>query len=162
MPTFSTPHPVTASVDVSGFELRLTASDVAETAVEVRPHNPSKSADVELAAGVTVDCTGDRLVVRSPRTARDRLRSLFGGGDRVDIDITVPAGSTLEVRGWGDVTTHGQLGAVDVDLDRVERLRVKTSVGDVTVQSTDGPAELHTSTGRLHVAQAGADVSAKS
>jgi hypothetical protein len=169
MPTFSTPHPVTASVDVSGFELRLTAREVAETTVEVRPHNPSKSADVELAAGVTVDCTGDRLVVRSPRTARARLRSLFGGGDRVDVDITVPAGSTLEVRGWGDLTTEGRLGPVDIDvamgdlaLDRVERLRAKTSMGDVRVQATAGSAELQTSSGTLHVSEAGADVTAKS
>lgn len=169
MPTFTTPHPVSATVDVSGFELRLTAGDVAETSVDVRAHNPSKSAEVELAARVSVDCRGDRLVVRSPRTARDRLRSLFGGGDRVDVDITVPAGSTLEVRGWGDLTTQGQLGPVDVDvamgdldLDRVERVRAKTSMGDVRVQSTAGPAELHTSSGSLHVAQASADVTAKS
>jgi DUF4097 and DUF4098 domain-containing protein YvlB len=141
---------------------------VAETTVDVRPHNPSKSAEVELAARVSVDCSGERLVVRSPRTARDRLRSLFGGGDRVDVDITLPAGSGLEVRGWGDVTTQGRLGPVDVDvamgdldLDGVQRLRAKTSVGNVSVRSSEGSVELRTSTGNLHIAQAGADVTAK-
>jgi hypothetical protein len=169
MPSFSTPHPLSATVDVSGFELHLTAGDVAETTVAVRPHNPAKPAEVDLAAKVTVDCSGDHLVVRSPRTARARLRSLFGGGDRVDVDITLPARSSLEIRGWGDVTTQGQLGPVDVDiamgdldLDRVERLRVKTSVGDIRVGSSAGPADLHTSSGTVRVAQAGSDVTAKS
>lgn len=169
MPTFTTPHPVNATVDVSGFELRVTASDGTETTVDVRPHNPSKQAEVELASRVTIDCSGDRLVVRSPRTARSRLRSLFGGGDRVDVDVTLPAGSTLDIRGWGDVTAQGRLGAVDIevamgdlDLDDVERLRAKTSMGDVRVRSCAGPADLHTSAGTLSVSRAGADVTAKS
>jgi DUF4097 and DUF4098 domain-containing protein YvlB len=169
MPTFTTPQPLSATVDVSGFELRLTAGEVDETTVEIRPHNPARSGDAELATRVSVDCSGDRLVVRSPRTARARLRSLFTSGDRVDLDITVPSGSTLEVRGWGDVTTQGDLGPVDVDiamgdldLDGVERLRAKTSMGDVRVRSAAGPVELRTSSGSLHVARAGADVTAKS
>jgi hypothetical protein len=169
MPTFATPDPISAVVDVSGVQLTLRAGNHSETTVDLRPHNPARGADLELATRTTVDLSDGRLVVRSPRTARARLRSLFGGGDRVDLDIDLPAGSTLEVRGWGDITAEGELDSVDIDsamgdidLDRVTgRVRVKTSMGDVRVGTVSGSAELRTSAGNLQVGRAGADVTAR-
>lgn len=169
MPSFATPHPISAVIDVSGFELTLRAGAEVETTVALRPHNPSRSADVDLAKRTTVDLTDGRLVVRSPRTASSRLRSLFGTGDRVDLDITLPAGSALEVRGWGDIRAEGALGAVDVDtamgdveLDAVGgRLRARTSFGDIRVGSTTGDADLRTSAGGIQVGRASGAVTAR-
>lgn len=169
MPTFATPDPISAVIDVGGVLLTVHAGDVPETSVNLRPHNPDSHADVELAKRTTVDLTSGRLVVRSPRTARARLRSLLGGGERVDLDIALPAGSTLEVRGWGDINAEGPLDTVDVDtglgdinVERVTgRVRVKTSMGDIRVGTTMGPAELRTSAGSLQVGRAGADVTAR-
>lgn len=167
MPTFATPDPLTIVIDVSGVVLTLRAEDRDETTVDLRPHNPARAADVELARRTTVDLVHNRLVIRSPRTARARLRSLFGGGDRVDLDIAVPTGSTLEVRGWGDLTSSGDLGAVDIDtamgdidLDSVGRIRAKTSAGDIRIASAAGSADLRTSAGGIEVGHAGADVTA--
>jgi DUF4097 and DUF4098 domain-containing protein YvlB len=167
MPTFATPRPISAVVDVSGMTLTLHAGEHPETTVDLRPHNPARAADVELAKGTTVDFADGRLVIRSPRTTRARLRSLFGGGERVDLDVAVPAGSTLEVRGWGDITVEGALDTVDIDagagdiaLDHVGRIRAKTSMGDIRVRSATGSAELRTSMGGIEIGRAGGDITA--
>ncbi|HKG51666.1 MAG TPA: DUF4097 family beta strand repeat-containing protein [Actinomycetales bacterium] len=169
MPTFATPHPIAAVIEVAGAMITVHAGERAETSVDLRPHNPDRHADLELAKQTTVDFADGRLVVRSPRTARARFRSLIGGGDRVDLDVALPAGSTLEVRGWADVTAEGTLDMVDVetsmgdiDLDRVTgRVRAKTSMGDIRIGSAMGPAELRSSAGSLQVGWAGADVTAR-
>jgi len=169
MPSFATPEPVLALVDVNGFVLTAYAGDRAETTVDLRPHNPARAADVELAEETTVNLAEGRLVVRSPRTTRSRLRHLFGGGPRVDIRVQLPAGSALEVRGWGDVTAEGPLDTVDidtamgdVDIDRAAgRVRAKTSMGDIRVGSAAGPADLRTAAGSVRVGRAGSDVTVR-
>lgn len=168
MPTFTTRGPVSALVDVAAATLTVTAVDRPETTVDIRPHDPGRSADVELASRTTVELDGDRLVVRSPRSTRGRLRSLFGGGERIDLDVVLPAGSSLEVRGWGDLRCHGPLGAVDVDtamgdlqIDEAARIRATTSMGDIRVASVTGPAELRSSAGSVRVGRATGDVTAR-
>lgn len=168
MPRFATPEPVALHVDVSGASLTLRATATDETVVEVRPHNPARQGDVDAAARVTVDHTPGRVTVRSPRTGIGRLRSLLGGGDRVDVQVTLPEGSALDVRGWGEVSATGALGVVDVDsgmgdivLDRVERATVRTAMGDVRVERVTGAADLRTSTGTVSVRAAGGDVAAR-
>ena len=168
MPSFRTPGPVSALVDVGGAGLTLHARDSAETTVEVRPHNPARSGDADLARRTTVDLSGDRLVIRLPRTAKDRLRSLFGGGERVDIDLVLPAGSSLEVRGWGDVRAHGPLGDVDIDtgmgdvhLDEVASVRARTAMGEIQVGAATGKAELRSSAGSVRIGRAAGEVTAR-
>lgn len=168
MRTFPTPHPVDVLVDVTGFDLRVRAADVAEATVELRPHDPGKPADVELAERTTVDLVDGRLVLRSPRTVRARLRNLVTAGPRADVSLTVPTGSSLEVRGWGDIAVRGELGAVDLDtslgdiaLDRVGRLRAKTSMGDIRADATTGPADVRTSAGSIRVERATAGLTAR-
>ncbi len=168
MPSFPTPTPVTLVVDVSVVDLRVRAEDTAETSVEVRPHAPSRQGDVDLAARVTVEHTGDRVSVRGPRTVTGRLRSLLGGGDRVDVEVVLPSGSALDVRGAGELVATGELGAVvvdtamgDISLDRVSRVNGRTAMGDIRVERVAGDADLRTSTGTVTVHVAGGEVVAK-
>lgn len=165
---YATPAPLTVVVDISGAELRVTAGEVAETTVELRPHDPGRTADVELAEGTSLDHTGDRLVIRAPRSMRHRLRTLVTSGGRVDLALTVPTGSALEVRGWADVAVEGVLAAADIDTDmgdivlaEVGRLRAKTSMGDVRVGTTTGGASARTSAGSIRVERAAAGLEAK-
>ena len=168
MPTFTTPHPITAVVDISGVQLTVRAGDHPETTVDLRPHHPGRAGDVDLAQRTTVELADGRLHVRLPRNARSRLRSLIGGGARVDLDIVLPAGSSLDFRGAGDLTVVGRLDRVDIDtgmgdidLDIVGgRLRARTSLGDIRVGSSSGPVELRTSAGTVEVGRAGGDVTA--
>lgn len=163
MPSYSTPEPLTLLVDVAGADLTVRAGATTETTVDVRPHNAARRGDVDLAAAVTVEQSGTRVVVRGPRGIGSRLiRGSVGGGDRVDIDVTLPEGSALEVRGWGELSTHGALGRVDVDstmgdihVERAGSLRTRTSAGDVRVETVEGDADLKTSAGSVRVTHAG-------
>lgn len=168
MPSFPTPTPVTLVVDVSVVDLRVRAEDTTSTSVEVRPHSPSRQGDVDLAARTTVEHTGDRVSVRGPRTVTGRLRGLLGGGDRVDVEVVVPRGSALDVRGAGELVTTGELGAVvvdtsmgDISLDRVARVDGRTALGDIRVEHVAGDADLRTSTGTVTIHEAGGAVVAR-
>ncbi|GAB6899579.1 DUF4097 family beta strand repeat-containing protein [Kineosporia succinea] len=169
MPEFSTPEPISVLVDVGGASLTVNAvAGGRQTTVEVRPHNTDRAVDVEHARRTTVELAGGRLTVRAPRSAKARLKTLFGSSERVDITISLPAHSTLEMRGWGDVRSSGELGDVEIDtgmgdvhLESVGRARVKTAMGDVHAETVAGPADLRTSAGSVWVGRARGEVSAK-
>ena len=42
MPTFDTPEPITVTLELGVGDVRITASDRADTVVEVRPSDPAK------------------------------------------------------------------------------------------------------------------------
>ena len=50
MPTFDTPEPISVTVELGVGDLRIVASDRADTMVEVRPSDAAKKADVAAAA----------------------------------------------------------------------------------------------------------------
>ena len=88
---FETPEPVHVVIDVLGATVSLLTGEPGATTVDLRPHT-TRSADVEFAKATTVDFSGGRLTIRSPRGKRSRWRTyFFGGGDRVDLNI-VPGG----------------------------------------------------------------------
>ncbi|WP_432561530.1 DUF4097 family beta strand repeat-containing protein [Kineococcus sp. SYSU DK003] len=164
---FAATGPVRVVVDVSGVDLSVRATETTDVSVAVEPHS-SRASDADLAERTSVGFSDDRLVLRSERTTASRLRSLFGTGPRVDVYIVVPTGSSLEVRGWGDVAGIGVLGSVDVDtamgdvdLDEVGSLRVKVSAGDVRVRDLTGRGDLRTSAGAIRVGTAHDDVGAR-
>ena len=49
MPTFATPGPITATVEVAGAQVRVTASDRTDTVVLVEPINKASRKDVKVA-----------------------------------------------------------------------------------------------------------------
>jgi putative adhesin len=168
MPTFSTPEPIRLHVDVAGADLTVRATDTTETVVDIRPHNPARQGDVDHAASLTAEHSGDRVTIRSPRSVAGRLRAMIGTGDRVDIDVTLPEGSGLQVRGWGESRTSGSLGTADVDvsmgditIERAGAVHARTSMGDVRVESAGGRVEARTSAGAIHVEDAADEVSAR-
>ncbi|MCE0534051.1 DUF4097 domain-containing protein [Kineosporia rhizophila] len=169
MPTFDTPEPIHALVDVGG--ANVTVTGVARgrtTTVEIVPHSSSRAADVQQAERITVELVGARLTLRTPRTTKSRLRNLFGGSERVDIKITLPAASRLEVRGWGDVRTNGELGSVDIDtgmgevvMEQTADVRARSGMGDVRLELATGPAELNSSMGSITVGRTEAAATVK-
>ena len=48
MPTFATPEPIAATVEVAGAQVRVTASDRTDTVVLVEPINEASRSDVKL------------------------------------------------------------------------------------------------------------------
>jgi hypothetical protein len=142
--------------DVIG-DVRITASDRADTEVVVRPADPSKTADVRAAEQTTVECTNGGLLVRTPRHWRHYTP--FGGSGTVAVAIDLPTGS--QVTGdsaHGHLAADGELGECrlktalgDIRLDRTATLRAVTGYGNVTVDHISGDAEITTGSGDVRV-----------
>ena len=144
MPTFSTPAPISATVELVVGDARITASDRDDTVVDVRPSDGSRESDVRAAEQTRVEYSAGRLLVKAPK---QRGLGLFGKAGSVDVTIALPTGSEFE--GEASVATFrgaGRLGAC----------RVKTSAGDVQLGDT-GPLDVHTGAGTVTVGHVAGD-----
>jgi DUF4097 and DUF4098 domain-containing protein YvlB len=158
MPTYDTPHPVTATVELVVGDLRIVAADRADTVVEVRPSDPGSDADVRAADQTRVEYADGLLLVKTPK---QRGLGLFGKPGSVDVTVDLPARSKVQVdSGVGGVRSTGTLGACrvksgagDVQVDRVEggRLSLEIGAGRVDVDTVAGRADISTGSGRLQV-----------
>src|ERR1700676_780482 len=107
MPTFQTPGPVTAVVEVVAASVRLVATDRDDTVVEIRPRDPSRASDVRAAEQARVDFRNGRLAVSAGR----RIISL-GRGGAVNVDIELPSGSRLQTSSpFADIPHAGLFAA---------------------------------------------------
>ena len=157
MPTFNTPEPISVTIELGVGDLRIVAGDRADTTVEVRPSNAAKQADVTAAEQTRVEYAGGRLLIKSPKNWRRYTPR--GGGESVDVQIELPAGSHL--RGDNGVTAlrcqgrlgecHYKTGAGDIQLERAGAVQLRTGVGDINVGKADGDAELSTGSGSVRI-----------
>ena len=138
MPTFATPGPIAATVQVAGARVRLTASDRTDTVVLVEPINAKSRSDVKVATRTKVEFDGGRLSVKTT-VPGDRPGS-------VAIAIDLPAGSSLVTYlAHSSVHADGSLGDCElhlasgrVELDRVEVLQANIAAGDVAIAHLAG------------------------
>jgi DUF4097 and DUF4098 domain-containing protein YvlB len=152
MPTFDTPHPVSATVDLVLGEVRITASDRADTVVDVRPSDAENELDVKAAETTHVAYENDKLVVKAPKS-RPMLGSRNAGS--IDVTIEVPSGSNLVGTGASaDFHADGRLGDCRVrtglglvQLEWAGTLHVKSGAGDVTIDRATGHAEITVGSG---------------
>lgn len=156
MPTFSTPEPISVTVDMEVGAVRVVASDRADTVVEVRPTDPSNPMDVKAAEQTQTDYASGRLQVRTPK---QRSIGLFWKPGSVEVTIELPSGSELDgaakvgsFRGTGDLglckwkTTMG-----DIHLERTGPAELRTGMGAVTADVLGGRAEVSTGTGEIRL-----------
>ncbi|MFI5085593.1 MAG: DUF4097 family beta strand repeat-containing protein [Actinomycetales bacterium] len=149
MPTFQTPAPITASVELGGAgDLTVIAGDRTDTVVDVYPRNESSGADVRAAEQTRVDYADGRLLVKAAKHWKQY--SLFGTGGAVEIIVRLPAGSGLDISlAMGGVRGEGRFG----------ECRVTTAMGNIRLDAT-GAAELKTSYGEITVGYAAGRVNA--
>jgi DUF4097 and DUF4098 domain-containing protein YvlB len=156
MPSYDTPRPITATVELVVGDLRIVAAERTDTAVEVRPSDPGSDADVRAADQTRVEYADGRLLVKTPK---QRGLGLFGKPGSVDVTLDLPAGSQLQAEiAAGGIRAAGVLadsrvkcGAGDVQLDRVGPLALETGAGRVDVDAVAGRADISTGSGRLQV-----------
>ena len=157
MPTFDTPEPISVTVEFGVGDLRIVASDRTDTMVEVRPSDPAKKADVTAAEQTRVEFAGGRLLIKAPKNWR--RYSFRGGGESVDVQVELPAGSHLRGEtGVAALRCQGRLGECryktgvgDIQLDQAGAVQLRTGVGDLTVEQADGDAELTTGSGAVRI-----------
>lgn len=159
MPTFETPAPIHARIDLAAGTVRVHAGARSDTVVEVRPASDRSAADAQAAEQTRVEYADGTLLVRSPRRAR---LLFFGTGPSVEVDVHLPEGSRLEVASpAGDVECEGRLGSVmvscrygDIRIDRAGAVRASTASGDVAVHEVEGEAEATTAYGEVRIGSA--------
>jgi DUF4097 and DUF4098 domain-containing protein YvlB len=162
MPSFQTPEPIMAFVEVVAGSVRLIATDRDDTVVEVRPRDPSRASDVRVAEQARIDFAHGTLTVSAGR----KILSL-GRGGAVDIDIALPSRSRLEASSASaDVHAEGVLAdcrfssaSGNVQVADIEgNLKADTASGDVAVQSVQGNAVLATASGDATIGQLDGDL----
>ncbi|MYT68705.1 MULTISPECIES: DUF4097 family beta strand repeat-containing protein [unclassified Streptomyces] len=159
MQKFATPATISAVIDIPAGRIQFIAADRADTVVEVRPADATKSRDVKAAGQVEVGYADGRLRI----AAAAAKKQLFGPSGAVEVTVQLPAGSHVEataaaaeLRGvgrLGDVTYESAQGPVK--LDEAARVRLSLKGGDIVVGRLTGDAEISTMKGDLTVSEAG-------
>jgi len=157
MQKFDTPAPIAAVLDIPAGRVQFIAADRADTAVEVRPADASKSRDVKAAEQTTVEYGDGVLRIEAPAKPQ-----YFGPSGSIDVTIQLPTGSRVEAKaGAAELRTVGRLGDVTfdgahgvVELDEAESVRLTAHAGDVSVGRLGGPAEISTQKGDIRIAEA--------
>ncbi len=157
MPTFDTPEPISVTLELGIAHVRIVATDRTDSVVEVRPSDPAKKSDVTAAEHTRVEYDDGRLSIKAPRGWR--LHSFRSGGESIDVQIDVPAGSHLRGdTGIGTLRASGRLGecsvrigAGDIQIDRAGPAQLKTGVGHVTLGHTEGHTAVITGTGAVRI-----------
>jgi hypothetical protein len=176
MPTFATPGLVTATMEVAGAQVRVTASDRTDTVVLVEPRDAASRKDVKVAGKTKVDLADGQLTVKTT-TPGDKSGS-------VAITVDLPAGSSLAAYlAHSSVQVDGSVGQCElhmasgrVQLDRVDALRANISAGEIAIAriagradiegggfavrigEAEGPVEITGSGGQAWIGRAGADL----
>jgi hypothetical protein len=156
VPTFETPKPITATIDVAVGDVQIRADDGGHTTVDVRPSDASSEEDVKVARQTRVECTSGQLLVRAPRQRSWLSRA---GGGSIDVTIELPAGSELHCAGQStDFRCDGRLGDCriktglgQVRLEHAGTVSLKTGIGDVGVEHATGHAEVTAGSGDVRL-----------
>jgi DUF4097 and DUF4098 domain-containing protein YvlB len=158
MPTFDTPEPITASIDVAVGDVRIVASDRTDTTVAVEPSDAADAEDRQVAEQTRVSYANGQLVVKGPKVRSWRLRR---SGGSIAVTVELPAGSQLHGTG-GIVDFHGDgplgdcrigTGAGRVQLGETRNLRVKSGASDISVERVTGETEITLATGDVRLGE---------
>ncbi|MFI6503870.1 DUF4097 family beta strand repeat-containing protein [Nonomuraea typhae] len=154
MPSFPTPEPIAATVSLVAADIRVGASQNADTTVEVGPADPADAADVAAAERVKIRHTDGHLTVKNT----SRLRHQRG---RVEVTLDLPTGSALTATlHQGRLSCRGRLGEVRADvsrggleLDHTGQAHLAADQGDITVTRCGGPADISTGRGQIRITE---------
>lgn len=167
MPTFDTPTPISATVELPIGELHVVASDRADTTVDVR----STPGDRAEADGVRVELVGQELRVTGRPLGILRQLTPKTPGRSIEVVIALPTGSGLSARsGYGGITAGGRLGSCairtkygDVRIEDAASATLALAYGRARATGTiDGDADLVSDHGGVHVRDVGGSATLRS
>ncbi|MEU9928009.1 MULTISPECIES: DUF4097 family beta strand repeat-containing protein [Streptomyces] len=158
MQKFDTTAPVTAVLDIPAGRIQFIAADRADTTVEVRPADASRSRDVKAAERIEV-AYGDGVLRIAARAAENRV---LGDSGSVEVTVQLPAGSHVEAHAAAaELRGVGRLGDVAFDgayrrikIDEAASVRLTAIEGDVEIGRLGGPSEISTARGDIRIAEA--------
>ncbi|NEA35739.1 DUF4097 family beta strand repeat-containing protein [Streptomyces sp. SID13031] len=142
MPTFATPEPIVATVEVGGAQVRVTASDRTDTVVLVEPIDETNKSDVKVADKTKVEFADGQLSVKTTVSGNK--------SGSVAITIDLPTGSSLVAYlahsavhadgSFGECAVHMASG--QVQLERIDALQANIASGEVAIGHIAGPAKI--------------------
>lgn len=158
MQKFDTTAPVTAVLDIPAGRIRFIAADRADTTVEVRPADASRSRDVEAAERIEV-AYGDGVLRIAAPAAGNRV---LGGSGSVEVTVQLPAGSHVEAHAAAaELRGVGRLGDVAFDgayrrikIDEAASVHLTAIEGDIEIGRLGGPSKISTARGDIRIAEA--------
>jgi hypothetical protein len=158
--TFNTPIPIAVVLDLYVADVHVVASERIDSTVEVRPSDPGRSADIKAADNTRVeyDETTGTLSIVTPKPLH-RFVNFSKRPESIDVVLHLPLDSA--VRGeveLGDYRTEGALGAVALKtgfgalrIGDSASLDLRTSLGEIFVDSVAGPAKVHSGSGEIRL-----------
>jgi DUF4097 and DUF4098 domain-containing protein YvlB len=156
MPTFDTPKPITATIDVVVGDVQIRADGGGHTTVDVRAADASSEEDAKAADQTRVEYANGQLLVKAPKLRSWRPR---GMGGSIDVTIELPAGSNVHAAGqstdfrcdgrFGDCRIRTGLGRIQ--LGQASTLSLKTGIGDIVVERATGHAEVVAGSGDVRL-----------
>jgi DUF4097 and DUF4098 domain-containing protein YvlB len=155
MPTYDTPEPISATVELGLGDVRIRATDSGTTVVEVRPSDASNEQDRNAAEQTRVEYANGQLLIKA-----SKLRSwLKRDGGSIDVTLEVPVGSHVHgALSFADFHVDGRLGdcRVKTGLGRIAlgeagALSLKSGTGDISVDRATGHAEVTTGSGDVRL-----------
>ncbi|BBJ42226.1 hypothetical protein SSPO_049440 [Streptomyces antimycoticus] len=157
MRKFETSAPIAAVLDIPAGRVQIIAADRADTAVEVRPTNASKSRDVKAAEQTTVGYADGALRIEVPVK-----NQYLGPSGSIEVTVQLPAGSRVEAKAAStEFRAVGRLGDIAFDgayrqikIDEAASVRLTAVDGDVEIGRLNGPAEISTARGDIRIAEA--------
>ncbi|MEV1047954.1 DUF4097 family beta strand repeat-containing protein [Streptomyces sp. NPDC049916] len=163
MPSFETPEPISAVIELDCGTARITAGRRTDTVVELLPGDASDDNDVRAVQQTRVTCSGGRLTVKTPRK-----RTLFGKPGTVEVSIELPSGSDVRgSSGLGGFFCEGRLGEVvlktalgDLQVHEAAEADLQTDHGDIRLLRCTGAAEV-VGSGRVEVDAVGGAATVK-
>ncbi|MFD3522630.1 DUF4097 domain-containing protein [Streptomyces sp. NPDC058653] len=156
MPTFNTPEPITANVQLDLGTVEVIAGDRADTVVEVRPSSASSESDRKAAEKTEVTYSHGKLLIRGPK----QRPSSFRKGGSIHVQISVPTGSAVHgSSAMADLSCEGRIGECrfetqygNIRVDESGALSVTTSHGDVDVRRAVGRSDI-SGCGRVRIGE---------
>jgi hypothetical protein len=164
MPSFPTPGPIAANVDIVLGDIRFSVGDRTDSTVEVRPADPSSGLDAKAAEEVDIECADGRLRVTHPK-----LRTMFTRKyGTVTVVVELPTGSDVEgATAKGDLLVEGAVGSCalktttgNIRVGQASDVRLRTSGGTVTAEGVSGKADI-TGNGEIHLSRVGGEAVVK-
>ncbi|MFJ9721933.1 DUF4097 family beta strand repeat-containing protein [Streptomyces sp. NPDC101209] len=159
MQKFDTTAPVHAVLGIPAGRVQLIAADRADTTVEVRPADASKSRDVKAAQQIEAAYGDGVLRVTAP----EAKNQLFGPSGAVEVTVQLPTGSRVEATAGGtELRVVGRLGDLSfegayrqIKIDEAASVRLTAVDGDVEIGRLGGSAHISTARGDIRIAEAG-------
>jgi putative adhesin len=161
MPTYTTPEPISVTIDLSVGDVRIVASDRTDTVVTVTPADPASNTSIHAAQRVRVEHSPGTLEIRQNVPWHQKF-SLTADIGVVTVVVELPVGSNVRGRtAMGAVQTEGRLGEFEFTSDHgdfqlgevTNTLRVKGTTGSIQVERAHADVDARTTTGTIRVAE---------